>query len=371
RTSVYSDIHISLMGSPADGYFTVALTATDDAGNTNSGSYTFAMDSAPPSVTVENVIPEGPISPEEPIELTVYDAFLASVLLSLDEGTAEVLSAPYDIDLSLVSLGWHTIQITATDISGLITQLNQSIYVDGTSPTITTDIEENATANQAVEIRACVTDDFAVGTVAAYYENEHGAFSSMQMSMDGGSFVAMLDAQLLMDGMVVYVYASDLSGNSAESERVVLNVTNVPDEEEDDDPSGGAGMSSTQAAGVVGIVASIAALLYFIYDRRFRRKGVAVSPGGPDGTAAAPVPNETVTQEQPATVPEKPAEPEQSFIPKIMISETGVVYCKPIKVPADRIVRRPPIQRAPPTELKVQSKAERETTDRLRDDQSK
>jgi subtilisin family serine protease len=347
RTSPYADIAIPLANAPADGYFTVALTAWDAAGNQANCSFTFAMDSQPPVIRIDNVASHGAVAPDSTVEFSVEDVFLASVTWSLDNGEMSLSTAPHSVDLTGASLGWHVLTIVASDLAGNERWANESIYVDGTSPTVNILADDQVPSNSSAEIRAVVSDDFGVSTVFAHYENEDGSFSTVTMTNDGQTYVVLLDPELIRDGMTVYVEATDFSGNTAESERVTLElvigspVEDVPDDDEDEEEelTGGSLLSEIQGLMIIGLLLSTAIVILAVVTRNRRQRKATRRRPEPRKQPSAPARVAAPRKAQVRSSPRPVGRPIEK--PTLMIDANGVVHCRPVKVSQDRIVGRP------------------------------
>ena len=108
-----------------------------------------------------------------------------------------VVNSPYTYNLTDASLGWHTMHISASDLTGRAAWLNQSLYVDGSAPTISVEVEDDYPSGEAAEITAIVADDYGVGEVVLYYEAEDGSYTSVEMTGDGGTYTTLLEADVL------------------------------------------------------------------------------------------------------------------------------------------------------------------------------
>lgn len=321
RRSIYPDVHISLHDPPSDGYFTITVAATDRAGNEASDYFAFAMDSAPPSISIENLYPDQSIAPGDTIEFSVSDAFLTGVVWSLDGTECRTITAPFSIDSRPMALGWHSLALVATDASEKTNWLNRSFYIDGTSPTVSVAQIDSFIVGEPVEVNATVEDDFAVASVALYYEEADGTYSCVPMTMENGTYTATLEPQTLRDGMTVYVVASDFVGNSAESERQVLECAASASDPPPMDPTTWIDSMSMQTwAMIIGALMAIV-LVAILIARRKRSSGSRVPSA--DRRPATPKP---VRVDRPASKTTNVSPPK--------------VYLKPVRVPEHRIVRK-------------------------------
>jgi len=222
-SSKSSDIVIPLDACPSDGYFTLSISSIDSAGNQASTSFTFALDSSPPHVSVENLGFGDAVARGVPISISVNDVFLRSVHWSIDGGTLQMLESPYKIDTGSLAPGWHEIVVTADDLSGKQSTVSLSIYVDIAPPEVVMDSPGNFLPNNALQILVHVSDDFEVGSCILYYQLQGGGYDSVQMIPKDGAYVVQLATSMLWDGIDIFVVASDIVGNSAESSHFILH----------------------------------------------------------------------------------------------------------------------------------------------------
>lgn len=212
--TVSVSIAIPLTSSPADGRFTVYVTAVDKAGNQAESEFLFEMDSSPPSIEVANLASGDCVQQGFVLDVVVYDHYLMEVQWYLDGGQRMVLATPFDINTSSFSVGWHSLQIVASDASGKVTNLTLSLYLDTQSPAVKLLSGNSFSPGEDFDIRAGATDDYGVGLVLLYYELADGSYASSPMLFDGEAYVAILPAGSLWDGMDVYIACQDVAGNT-------------------------------------------------------------------------------------------------------------------------------------------------------------
>jgi len=277
RTSPYHDIYISLTNCPADGYFTVTVIVYDLAGNEAHASYAFAMDSTPPTITVDPASGSS-LKAGTPIEVSVEDAFLSEAAWSIDGENFEQMTAPQTIDTAAWSPGWYLFQVYARDFSGQTSWHNQSLYVDGMNPVIRMNDNCTYSSDGTAIISAIISDDFGVQSVTLYYNNGNGTYSAIQMQANGGTYTADIGSDAMWDGMDAYVIAVDFAGNVAESEHLTMSLIEGPivdDEVPDETP--GADDQTDKSDGMILTIAGIiaaggaASLLSMILILRSRR----------------------------------------------------------------------------------------------------
>ncbi|HDP97319.1 MAG TPA: hypothetical protein ENN25_06490 [Euryarchaeota archaeon] len=233
-SSGYSSAVVYLTSPPADGYFNVEVTAIDAAGNSVTEFFVFGMDSMPPEISVNGVIPGGCVPQEKVIEFAVTDSFLTGVMMSVDDGALNLMSAPYELPCGSFEPGWHDMTVKAVDASGKSSYLNLTLYVDCSAPEISLEPITGFDPEQAVLISASVTDDFEISGVRLYYETQSGGFEYVSMSHDLNEYTVALSSDLLWDGMSIYIVAEDLAGNVAENDPLVLTTYASGDSDGDD-----------------------------------------------------------------------------------------------------------------------------------------
>ncbi|MBN1677283.1 MAG: S8 family serine peptidase [Candidatus Thermoplasmatota archaeon] len=275
--SINPEISISLASSPADGYFTIQMTALDLAGNQATDSFTFAMDTKPPSISLLNLTQGGAIRPGTPLDLEVSDSFLTSVMYSLDSGGTSALAHPYDIDTSGLQNGLHAIAVVAEDAIGQTMTLETSFYIDATLPQVAIGGDTSFVEGSPHTITADASDDFGVGAVTLHCENPDGSYALIPMSWDGTRYVATLPGSALWDGMSVFAVAVDEVGNWADTPQVTLHSVVAPVDNEiggTDQPSSGDGsdMFGILKLTDFAILASIGAMLVVVVALAMRSR---------------------------------------------------------------------------------------------------
>jgi len=289
--SVNPELFISLASAPADGYFTVQMAAADLAGNRANETFVFAMDSAPPSVSVANLASGGAIRPGTTIDAVVSDAFLSSVVYSVDSGGSSTLQYPYDISTSSLSNGFHTLEIVATDATGKTTTFERAFYVDATVPLVAISTETTFTQGSAHSVAAEASDDFGLGSVTLCCELPSGEFASVPMVWDGARYVTVVPGDMLWDGMDMFVVAVDSAGNSADSAQVTLTAVPAPSEGDTGQPASNSGSGTFVRLGTteITVIASMCAVLLVgvVLSLRNKRDGQPTQMAGRSGPGRA------------------------------------------------------------------------------------
>lgn len=302
RTSLSSDVSISLANSPGDGYFSVSVGALDKAGNEESSSFVFAMDSSPPTLEVQGFKDGDAVRSGQVLTVVPKDVFLSNVRWSVDSGEESTLQAPYTIDTGTFSAGLHSLKLVAADYSGKSCALTMSLYLDITPPIIVTAFPTSVSANSTFELSANITDDFKVGRADLYYALKEGGFGVLPMFDAGSAFKAQIASTIsTWNGMLVYIRACDSAGNWAESEHVNLVVTSTSSNDETppasgDNPNSGLGhffgswFMTVEGVFITGILIGMLALAAAIYRGQRRSSEDA----GVKDSYARPKPREIV-----------------------------------------------------------------------------
>ncbi|HVV84160.1 MAG TPA: Ig-like domain-containing protein [Kofleriaceae bacterium] len=122
----------------ADGLRTLAVTALDRAGNTTSASIAFTIDGTPPVVAIVPDLAAGGFYPRQAhVRFTGTDANLVSTTATLD-------GAPFADNGAIDADGSHTLAVTAVDKAGNDASLSRTFTIDGTPPTVSFGVVEDA-----------------------------------------------------------------------------------------------------------------------------------------------------------------------------------------------------------------------------------
>ena len=223
--SAQPEVSISLAYFMIEGHFTLEITAEDLASNVAEESLAFTMDAAPPMIEVTGVAAGCAIAPGDSISVEVMDPFLTTVGYSLDNQAIVDGSSSFSISTDSLSLGWHSLNISAFDGGGHASYLSFEFYLDGTAPTVEFVSGSSFDMGSSFTVSVVVIDDFSVANVKCCYETVEGGFSEMTLTESDGRYEADLEPALLWDGMTLYVIAEDSAGNSKETDTVVLSTT--------------------------------------------------------------------------------------------------------------------------------------------------
>jgi subtilisin family serine protease len=261
---------VSLSGFTNEGYFTLDVTAVDMAGNSKNELFSFAMDISRPSVSIIGVASGGAIAPGALLSISASDEFLSTVAWGLDSSATNVITDPYQIDTSGFSSGRHTLNATANDYSGKISNASLRLYVDRSPPSIVIDFPDHFHENSTLVVVAHITDDYAVSNASVVYELQGGGTSSVPMNWTGSFYQATIPYAQLWDGMGVHIHARDTVGNSADSPTLAISAAPGPPDGDDGD-GGGTVSFITSWIGLISIAAAVAAiaiLIILFYSRR-------------------------------------------------------------------------------------------------------
>jgi subtilisin family serine protease len=302
--SMNPELYISLASSPGDGYFTIQIATADLAGNRAQASFTFAMDSAPPAISIANVVSGGAVRPGTPIDAVISDVFLASVRYSLDSAPMSALEFPHDIDISPLASGFHRLEIVAQDLTGKTTDFEMPFYVDALAPLVILATDTEFVEGSTHTITAEASDDFGVYEVILYYQLPSGVFVAIPMDWDGTAYSAVLPSTMLWDGMGVYAVAIDQAGNSADTPEFILSAGAISIDggsggtDQTDVPTGSSALVSSGWM-TITVIGSLVALLFAVVALSSRDKpwrvltkvtpadmGITSRPGDGSGPSA-------------------------------------------------------------------------------------
>ena len=184
--------------SVAEGSRTYTVTATDDAGNSASATFTWYVDITDPSPSVDS----GPSDPTNSNSATFTtsatdDYSLASKTCSLD-GDSLNCGATTDN----LAAGSHTFQVLAIDSAGNSATASYTWFIDNTDPTVSIDANPSDPSNDANPAFTVTSAD------------EH-SLASTTCDLDG-SAVDCAGGAAVADGSHTFTAtATDAAGNSA------------------------------------------------------------------------------------------------------------------------------------------------------------
>jgi parallel beta-helix repeat protein len=137
-----------------NGDYEIEIFATDLAGNTNTSQFNFTIDSVSPLITLVTPVNNSVILPGTMISFNIFDANLNMVNYSIDGGTEQTLSAPYNISTIGLADGIHSMEVRTRDLAGNTAYGYYSFTIDGTEP----EVGLNTPANNSVVIAGTVID---------------------------------------------------------------------------------------------------------------------------------------------------------------------------------------------------------------------
>jgi parallel beta-helix repeat protein len=193
----------------SDNDYSIQINATDKAGNSNITWYLFTLDSTKPKVMLLYPINNSVIIPGTILNFSVTDKYIYSVNYSLNNGSNNLFSPPYNIDTSGWIDGDYVVTINSTDFAG---NRNTSIFkftIDSTNPVIIL----NYPINNSI-ISNVTTIDFAI---------IESNLLEVIYSINGGGNISFQDPFNISttgwsDGdYVISIIATDMVGNTNSS----------------------------------------------------------------------------------------------------------------------------------------------------------
>src|SRR6478672_8622032 len=184
----------------ADGSHTFTVEATDAAGNTASTSYSWAIDTVVPTITLGTKPPSSSSDATPTFAFSANEATPGGFECKLDNGTFAACTSPTTLGPTLD--GSHTFTVRATDAAGNTGQASYTWTIDTAAPTVTLGTKPPNPSNDATP-----TFGFSAG--------EAGTF---QCQLDAGAFAPCTSPTTLgstADGSHTYtVKATDAAGNT-------------------------------------------------------------------------------------------------------------------------------------------------------------
>lgn len=136
-----------------DGYYTLTVTAEDEAGNTSNASISFYIDATAPEITFDNVT-EGEYYQQITPEVSLTEGNITTVTLT--KGGVNV--AGYELGEEITEDGDYTLTVNAADEVNTFSQ-SVSFHIDSTPPVIS--VYDNSIANDLVQVDP-VTPTFTI-----------------------------------------------------------------------------------------------------------------------------------------------------------------------------------------------------------------
>ncbi|MCU0859669.1 MAG: Ig-like domain-containing protein [Thermoplasmata archaeon] len=202
----------------AEGLHTVAIRATDVAGNEATEEVTFRVDVTDPTVSITSP-DDGELTSSDSVDVTYVATDLGSgvetVQYSVDGGALTTVTGG-SFELTALEDGAHTVEVTVTDGAGNAASASIEVVVDTTTPTVTVTSPESGSlfAEDMVTMEWTASDS---GSGIATVEVSIDATS--WTTATGGTF----EFTGLDDGSIdLYVRVTDMAGNAAQ---VYVSVT--------------------------------------------------------------------------------------------------------------------------------------------------
>src|SRR6478672_1774396 len=197
----------------ADGSHAFTVEAADAAGNTSSTSYSWAIDTVVPTITL-GTKPPSPSSDATPtFAFSANEATPGGFECKLDNGAFAACTSP--TTLGSTPDGSHTYTVRATDNAGNTGQASYSWTIDTVAPTVTLGNKPPNPSNDATP-----TFSFSAGET-----------STFQCELDAGAFAPCTSPTTLgstADGSHTYtVKATDGAGNTGPATSYVWTIDTV------------------------------------------------------------------------------------------------------------------------------------------------
>ncbi|MCF2137529.1 MAG: Ig-like domain-containing protein [Candidatus Thorarchaeota archaeon] len=192
-----------------DGNHTLYVNATDSQGHITLQNFSFVTDDTSPTITLNSPADGSVINSGTVIDIGISDAnALSSTLYNWDGGSNLTLSSPYDITVTGLSEGSHTLYVYAQDEAGNWGDASYTFVIDDTAPVITLNSPSDGSEIQSgTMIDLDVTDSHSVASVL--YNWDGGTNTTLSSPYD-------VDTSGLSDGShVLNIYAQDEAGNWA------------------------------------------------------------------------------------------------------------------------------------------------------------
>ncbi|MDD5224787.1 MAG: Ig-like domain-containing protein, partial [bacterium] len=194
---------ITLNGAPfvsgttvsAEGSYTLAVEASDKAGNTAQTTVTFTIDKTVPVITVTGVTDGSYYKTDVIPVITVTETNLASSSITLNGNTFESGTA-------VSTEGGYALVVQATDKAGNTAQVSISFTIDKTAPVISVSVVSDGTYYKADVAPVCTVAD----------ANPAGS----TITLNGGPFIS--GTTVSAEGVyTLAVETSDKAGNTAQT----------------------------------------------------------------------------------------------------------------------------------------------------------
>ncbi|UCF07959.1 MAG: right-handed parallel beta-helix repeat-containing protein [Thermoplasmata archaeon] len=201
-----------------DGDHNITVYVKDSSGGVNSSYFLFTMDSARPGIQLLAPLNDSLIRAGEIIDISIVEPNIRSVQYRLNNGTAENLPFPYDINTSAWPDGGYLTEVFAEDVADNTNMTWFMFTVDSNAPEIKLNYPLNASYIQpGTLLNFSISDDHIAGVD---YSWDNGAVQSFDMEYK-------INTSALSDGQhTLRVNASDTLG-SINSTSYDINVDSV------------------------------------------------------------------------------------------------------------------------------------------------
>ncbi len=206
---------ITIPGFSADGSYTVIVTATDEAGNTATSTFTIVVDTTEPEITGP------PTGPDTSGNLVVSVGDAISATYKVGDGAIVPVSPVVGGSITIPGFsadGSYTVIVTATDEAGNTATSTFTVVVDTTEPEITgPPTGPDTSGNLVVSVGDAISATYKVGD---------GAIVPVSPVVGGSITIPGFSA----DGSyTVIVTATDEAGNTATSTFTIVVDTTEPE----------------------------------------------------------------------------------------------------------------------------------------------
>ena len=158
----------------ADGSHTFTVEATDAAGNTASTSYSWAIDTVVPTITLGTKPPSSSSDATPTFAFSANEATPGGFECKLDNGTFAACTSPTTLGPTLD--GSHTFTVRATDTAGNTGQASYTWTIDTVAPTVTLGSKPPNPSNDATPTFAFSANEATPGGFECKLDN--GTFAA-------------------------------------------------------------------------------------------------------------------------------------------------------------------------------------------------
>ena len=204
-----SDYNISTAGW-SDGTYTITVYAKDWGMNENTETFRFTIDSILPTISLISPDNNSLIQPGTNLDFEINDVHLNITTYTVNNGSPQILSPPYNINTTGWKDGTYNITVWADDLAGNEISKTFRFIIDGTPPTINiVGVMNGNYYNTNVTPIISISD-------------AHLNISENIITLDNLSFVS--GTEVNAEGKhTLYVYAADTAGNNV-SQTIIFTV---------------------------------------------------------------------------------------------------------------------------------------------------